>query len=61
MKTVQEIYWGRGNRPFLRVYSVSSADSREVTKTLDAMIPGVVVNEDARNHKIHIFGHFQRT
>ena len=45
---------GGGNRPFLRVYSVSSADSREVTKTLDAMIPGVVVNEDARNHKIHI-------
>lgn len=43
-----------GNRPFLRVYSVSSADSREVTKTLDAMIPGVVVNEDGRNHKIHI-------
>tara|TARA_R110001592_G_scaffold125262_4_gene335051 strand:- start:121272 stop:125117 length:3846 start_codon:yes stop_codon:yes gene_type:complete len=43
-----------GNKPFLRVYTVSSADSREVTKTLDAMIPGVVVNEDARNDKIHI-------
>ncbi len=43
-----------GNRPYLNVYSVSSADSREVTKTLDAMIPGVVVNEDARNNKIHI-------
>lgn len=43
-----------GNKPYLRVYSVSSADSREVTKTLDAMIPGVVVNEDARNNKIHI-------
>ncbi len=43
-----------GNKPFLRVYTVSSADSREVTKTLDAMMPGVVVNEDARNDKIHI-------
>ncbi|MCA9016287.1 MAG: hypothetical protein KDA77_13225, partial [Planctomycetaceae bacterium] len=43
-----------GNKPYLHVYSVSSADSREVTKTLDAMIPGVVVNEDARNNKIHI-------
>nr|MCH9791155.1 hypothetical protein [Planctomycetota bacterium] len=43
-----------GNRPFLRVYTVTSADSKEVTKTLDAMIPGVVVNEDARNNKIHI-------
>ena len=43
-----------GNKPYLHVYTVSSSDSREVTKTLDAMIPGVVVNEDARNHKIHI-------
>ncbi|QDT29811.1 Bacterial type II/III secretion system short domain protein [Gimesia panareensis] len=43
-----------GNKPFLRVYSVSSSDSREVTKTLDAMMPGVVVNEDGRNNKIHI-------
>tara|TARA_R110002095_G_scaffold173591_2_gene150961 strand:+ start:3856 stop:7668 length:3813 start_codon:yes stop_codon:yes gene_type:complete len=48
------ILGGGGNRPYLHVYSVSSADSREVTKTLDAMIPGVVVNEDARNNKIHI-------
>ncbi|QDT95452.1 secretin N-terminal domain-containing protein [Gimesia aquarii] len=45
---------GGGHRPFLQVYSISSADSREVTKTLDAMMPGVVVNEDARNGKIHI-------
>lgn len=45
---------GGGNRPFLRVYTVTTADSKEVTKTLDAMIPGVVVNEDARNRKIHI-------
>ena len=43
-----------GNKPYLRVYSVNSSDPREVTKTLDAMMPGVVVNEDGRNNKIHI-------
>lgn len=42
------------NRPFLRVYSVTSADAREVVKTIDAIMPGVVVNEDSRNRKIHI-------
>lgn len=42
------------NRPFLKVYQVTSADSREVTKTLESLMPGVVVNEDARNGKIHI-------
>ncbi|HWL07030.1 MAG TPA: secretin N-terminal domain-containing protein, partial [Planctomicrobium sp.] len=41
-------------RPFLKVYTVTSSDTREVTKTIDALIPGVVVNEDARNRKIHI-------
>lgn len=39
---------------YLRVYDVSSADAREVTKTLDAIMPGIVVNEDGRNGKIHI-------
>jgi len=42
------------NRPFLKVYQVTSADAREVAKTIEAIIPGVVVNEDARNGKIHI-------
>lgn len=42
------------NKPFLRVYSVTSADAREVVKTIDALMPGIVVNEDARNGKIHI-------
>lgn len=41
--------------PFLRVYTVSSSDPTEVTKTLDAMMPGLVVNEDGRARKIHIF------
>ncbi len=39
---------------YLMVYDVSSADAREVTKTLDAIMTGVVVNEDGRNGKIHI-------
>jgi type II secretory pathway component GspD/PulD (secretin) len=39
---------------YLMVYDVSSADAREVTKTLDAIMSGVVVNEDGRNGKIHI-------
>ncbi len=39
---------------YLSVYDVSSSDAREVTKTLDAIMPGVVVNEDGRNGKIHI-------
>lgn len=41
---------------YLEVYKVSSADAREVTKTLGAMnIPGVnVVNEDGDNGTIHI-------
>lgn len=44
---------GRRGR-YLRVYDVSSADAREVTKTLDAIMPGIVVNEDGQNGKIHI-------
>jgi len=39
---------------YLSVYDVSSSDAREVTKTLDAIMPGVVVNEDGRNGKVHI-------
>lgn len=47
---------GRRRGSYLEVYKVSSADAREVTKTLGAMnIPGVnVVNEDGDNGTIHI-------
>ncbi|SFI48059.1 secretin N-terminal domain-containing protein [Planctomicrobium piriforme] len=41
-------------KPFLKVYNLTSSDPREVTKTIDALMPGIVVNEDARNGKIHI-------
>ena len=46
----------RLKRPYLQVYSTKSADVREVAKTLDAMLPGVVVNEDGQSKKLHIFG-----
>jgi hypothetical protein len=41
--------------PELRVYQVYDADAREVTKTLDVIMPGIVVNEDGQKGKIHIF------
>jgi type II secretory pathway component GspD/PulD (secretin) len=40
--------------PFLRVYQVSG-DAREVAKSIEAMMPGVVVNEDGRGGRVHIF------
>lgn len=40
--------------PVLRVYKVTSTDAGEVTKTLDAIWPGIVVNEDRRAGTIHI-------
>ncbi|MFG0332974.1 MAG: secretin N-terminal domain-containing protein, partial [Maioricimonas sp. JB049] len=45
-----------GRTPYFAVYKVDSSDAREVTKTIDALLPGVVVNEDGRNDRIHIFG-----
>ena len=42
-------------KPFLRVYKIKSADTREVTKTIDALMPGVVVNEDNTIRAISIF------
>lgn len=44
----------RGRRPYLVVYEVNDSDPQEVVKTLSVLIPGVVVNEDGRNEKIHI-------
>lgn len=40
--------------PHLKVYQIHSADAQEVTKTLDAIMPGVVVNEDGRARRIHV-------
>ncbi|MCA9054956.1 MAG: hypothetical protein KDA75_14040, partial [Planctomycetaceae bacterium] len=46
--------YARGRRPYLQVYEVKSSDPREVVKTLSVLVPGVVVNEDGRNGKLHI-------
>ncbi|MBI1313819.1 hypothetical protein GC176_21205, partial [bacterium] len=40
--------------PYLEVYQLKSADAMEVTKTLDVLYPGTVVNEDGRARRIHI-------
>ncbi len=46
---------GRGSRkPYLSVYKIENADAGEVTKSIDSILPGVVINEDRRNGKIHI-------
>ncbi|MBL8819447.1 MAG: hypothetical protein JNL58_25670 [Planctomyces sp.] len=40
--------------PYLQVYTVSG-DPREVAKSIDAMMPGVILNEDGRNGRVHVF------
>ncbi|GAB4149509.1 MAG: hypothetical protein Tsb009_23810 [Planctomycetaceae bacterium] len=44
----------QNNGPYLKVYRVYRSDVQEVTKTLNVLVPDVVVNEDARNDNIHI-------
>ena len=47
---------GSGSRkPYFQSYALDKGDSREVAKTIDAMFPGTVVNEDGRGDTIHIF------
>ncbi|MGE0376902.1 MAG: secretin N-terminal domain-containing protein, partial [Planctomycetaceae bacterium] len=41
-------------KPYMASYSVTNSDAREVTKSIDAIMPGIVVNEDGRNGLIHI-------
>jgi type II secretory pathway component GspD/PulD (secretin) len=47
---------GGDGKPYLASYAVTSGDAREVAKTLDALMPGVVVNEEGRNGRVHIMG-----
>jgi type II secretory pathway component GspD/PulD (secretin) len=42
------------SEPVLRVYRLGDADEGEVARTLDAIYPGVVVNEDRRQDSIHV-------
>ncbi len=45
-----------GNQtPRLKVYEVKSADPGEVAKTINAMMPGVVINQDTQFRRIHTF------
>lgn len=44
----------QSNKPYLKVYTVNNAESQEVVKTIDVLIPGIVINEDGRNDKIHV-------
>ena len=44
----------RNNEPYLEVYRVNSSDTMEVTKTLNVLFPGTVVNEDGRSRRIHV-------
>ncbi|MDA1248797.1 MAG: hypothetical protein O2820_06185 [Planctomycetota bacterium] len=46
----------RNRQPYLEVYQLKSADTIEVTKTLNVLFPGAVVNEDGRARRIHIHG-----
>lgn len=40
--------------PYLEVYQLETADAMEVTKTLNVMYPGTILNEDGRTRRIHI-------
>lgn len=44
----------RSNEPYLKVYKLRQSDPQEVVKTLDVLMPGVVINEDGRNRLIHV-------
>lgn len=44
------------SEPFLQVYELESADPQEVAKTLSVLHPGMVINEDGRARRIHIWG-----
>lgn len=45
---------GDTGEPYLKVYLVQNADAREITKTINALRPGVVVNEDGKSRRVHI-------
>lgn len=46
---------GGAAEKFLRVYATSDASAEEVAKTLDVLMPGVLVNEDRRQDSLHIY------
>ncbi|MCC9644587.1 hypothetical protein LOC71_20120 [Rhodopirellula sp. JC740] len=48
--------WAASSEPDLRVYGMISANEGEVAKTIDVLMPGVIVNEDSRQDTIHVYG-----
>lgn len=44
----------RDTAPYLRVYEMRTASVEEAAKTIDAILPGIVVNEDGRGDRVHI-------
>ncbi|MEZ6072302.1 MAG: secretin N-terminal domain-containing protein [Pirellulales bacterium] len=46
---------GTVSEPYLEVYELESADPQETAKTLSVLHPGLVVNEDGRARRIHIW------
>jgi len=42
------------NEPYLQVYQLNSASVEEAAKTIDAIMPGIVVNDDGRGDRVHI-------
>lgn len=46
---------GRGSRvPYLEVYRMTSSNVQEVAKTIEALMPGKIVNEDGYARKLHV-------
>lgn len=45
----------RANEPYLEVYQLKTADATEVSKTLSVIHPGMVINEDGRAKRLHIW------
>lgn len=41
--------------PVLRVYILDDADEDDVAETIDAILPGVVINEDGRHDSVHVY------
>lgn len=41
--------------PVLKVYFVDEADEDDVAETINAIMPGVVLNEDGRHNAIHVY------
>lgn len=40
--------------PYLKVYIIQNAQATEIAKSLSALYPGLIVNEDGRARKLHI-------